>query len=361
MYLAGVACVLPAERIFNDEVLELVAYYSRSVYAGDLERLIDSIDTKLQRTGIESRFWRSSKQRPIALLKHACEAALRQSNLDWDDVDYVIYVGVDRGFAEPANACFIAKELGMSNVRTFDVVDACLGWSTATEIAQALFSSAHGAVALIASAEFPMRLNGRVLPECFRISSEAELEWKFPAFTLGEAATASILLGEGPTWRYVHETRNDLADLCTVNLGPVDDYAGSSPRLDPLASYGFRAYGSDLARQIYRPAIRVLRQLVDQVGFARVVFPHSVIGPYIDQVVERVNPQLQVLSTFKEMGNLATSSLPSCIEVARQRRVLNDHDVAIGWAAASGLKVSAFEIVQNLCGDQVCEDGDGSG
>ncbi len=354
MYLAGVGCALPAERIFNDEILELVAYYSRSVYAGDLDRLLDSIDTKLQRTGIESRFWRSAKQRPIALLKRACEDALKQSNLGWDEVDYVIYVGVDRGFAEPANACFVAKELGMNNVRTFDVVDACLGWSTATEIAQALFVSAPGAVALIASAEFPMRLHGRVLPECFRIGFEAELEWKFPAFTLGEAATASILLGEGPTWRYVHETHNDLADLCTVSLGPVDDYAGPSPRLDPLASYGFRAYGSDLARQIYRPAVRVLRQLADQIGTARVVFPHSVVGPYIDKVVERVSPQLQVLSTFKEMGNLATSSLPSCIDLARQRRILNANDVAIGWAAASGLKVSAFEIVQSLGGDQVC-------
>lgn len=348
MYLAGVACVLPEERIFNDEILELVAYYSRSVYDGDLDRLIESIGAKLDRAGIRTRYWRSARERPVTLLNEACEIALEQSNLSREQVDYIIYVGVDRGFAEPANACFVARELGLNRARTFDVVDACLGWTTATEIAQALFASAPGAVALIASAEFPMRPNGRVLPECFTIASDAQLEWKFPAFTLGEAATASVLIGEGPAWRYVHETHNDLADLCTVGLGPVDDYAGPSPRLDASANFGFRAYGADLAKHIYRPAVRVLRQLLDQIGTARVVFPHSVVGPFIEQVVGRVSPQLQVFSTFPELGNLATSSLPSCIHFARARRVLDVNDVAIGWAAASGLKVSAFEIVQGL-------------
>jgi acyl-CoA:acyl-CoA alkyltransferase len=348
MYLSGVACVLPAERIFNDEIVELVAYYSRGVYSGDLRALLSSIDAKLRRTGIASRYWRSSKQRPIALLERACEVALKQSNVSRDQVDFVIYVGVDRGFAEPANACFIAKELGMNRARTFDVADACLGWATGTEVAQALFASAPGAVALIASAEFPMRPDGKVIPECFSIASDAELEWKFPALTLGEAATASILLGKGPSWRYIHESHNEFADLCTVGLGPSSEYAGPSSRLSPSVSGGFRAYGSDLARQTFRPAVRVLRELVSRIGTPRVVFPHSVIGPYIDKVAARVSPDLQVFSTFTEMGNLATSSVPSCISRARQQGILNAADVAIGWVAASGLKVSAFEIVQSL-------------
>ena len=147
MYLSGIGCELPTEQIFNDEIVELVAYYSRGVYTGDLGALLSSIDAKLRRAGITSRYWRSSKERPIALLQRACEVALKQSNVGRDQVDFVIYVGVDRGFAEPANACFIAKELGMNRARTFDVADACLGWSTGTEIAQALFAAAPGAVA----------------------------------------------------------------------------------------------------------------------------------------------------------------------------------------------------------------------
>jgi 3-oxoacyl-[acyl-carrier-protein] synthase III len=348
MNLAGVACALPSERIYNDEILELVEYYSRGLYEGDIPTLIATIDTKLRRTGIESRYWRSSKDRPIAFLQRACEDALRESNVARNEVDFVIYVGVDRGFLEPANACFIAKELGMNRVRTFDVVDACLGWCTATEVAQALFASARGAVGLIVSAEFPMRLHGPVIPECFTFGSEGELEWKFPALTLGEAASASVLVAEGPSWRYVHESHNELADLCTVGFGPSTEYAGPSSRLSSSGESRFRAYGSDLARQIFRPAVRVLRELVDQIGGPRVIFPHSVIGPYIEGVVERVSPDLRVFSTFAEMGNLATSSLPTCIMRARQKGILRAGDVPIGWAAASGLKVSAFEIVQRL-------------
>jgi 3-oxoacyl-[acyl-carrier-protein] synthase III len=348
MYLIGVACALPSDRIYNDEILELVEFYSRGLYDSDIATLIDTIDTKLRRTGIESRYWRSSKERPIAFLQRACEEALRESNVARDEVDFVIYVGVDRGFLEPANACFVAKELGMNRARTFDVVDACLGWTTATEVAQALFTTAPGAVALIASAEFPMRLHGPVIPECFTFGAEAELEWKFPAFTLGEAASASVLIGEGPSWRYVHESHNDLADLCTVGFGPSTEYAGPSSRLSSSGESRFRAYGGDLARHIFRPAVRVLGELMERIGGSRVVFPHSVIGPYVESVVARVSPNLRVFSTFAEMGNLATSSLPSCIMRARQKGILSADDAPIGWAAASGLKVSAFEIVQCL-------------
>ncbi|MEO8383042.1 MAG: hypothetical protein ABI779_25520 [Acidobacteriota bacterium] len=345
MHLSGVACALPAQRIYNQEILELVAYYSGGIYPGDLRVLTSSIDAKLRRTGIVSRFWRAPKERPVALLRNACDAALREAKLGPNEVDYVIYVGVDRGFAEPANACFIAKELGMRTARTFDVADACHGWATATEIAQALFASAPGAVALIVSAEFPMRLDGKVVPECFRISDDTELDFKFPAFTLGEAATASVLLGEGPSWRYVHESHNEFADLCSVSLGPAADYAEPSPRFGS-GNAGFRAYGNDLARHSYRPAVRVLQELLRQIGTPRLVFPHSVIGPYISQVTTRIGADVRIFSTFADMGNVATSSLPSCIARARRDGILIHTDAPVGWVAASGLKMSAFEIVQ---------------
>lgn len=351
MRLSGIACTLPSQIIRNDELLDLVAYHTRGLYRGDIDALLESIRIKLDRTGIVSRYWRASAERPITLLTRACEAALKQANLTRADVDFVIYAAVDRGFAEPANACFVAKTLRMNNTRTFDVVDACLGWATATEIAQALFGQRRGNVALIVTAEFPMRPNGSVLPECFSIGSDAELEWKFPAFTLGEAATATILIAEGREWRYFHESHNELADLCTVRLGPPNDYADTSERFGISAQWGFRAYGSDLARHIYRPAVRVLRELVTATGSPQVVFPHSVIGPYIDLVAKRVNPALKVFSTFQEFGNCATSSLPSSIVRARQRRLLKSSDIAIGWAAASGVKVSAFEIITSLGGD----------
>jgi acyl-CoA:acyl-CoA alkyltransferase len=348
MYLSGVGCALPTEQIFNDEIVELVAYYSRAIYTGELDTLLARINAKLRRLGIASRYWRSSKESPIGLLQQACEIALKQSNIDRHAVNFVIYVGVDRGFAEPANACFIAKELGMNRARTFDVADACLGWSTATEIAQALFASAPGAAALIVSAEFPMRLGGAVMRECFRISSDLELEWKFPALTLGEAATASILLGGGPSWRYVQETHNEFADLCTVGLGASFEYAGQSSRLSPSAECEFRAYGRELTKQTVRPAVRVLRELLSRIEMPRIIFPHSVMGPYVVELAERASPGLALFSTFAEQGNIATSSLPSCISQARQNGVFGANDTAVGWVAASGIKVSAFEIVQRV-------------
>jgi acyl-CoA:acyl-CoA alkyltransferase len=344
MYLTGVACALPTQQISNDEILELVSYYSRRGYDGNLDALLSTIHAKLRRIGIATRFWRARKERPVELLLRACERALQQANLGRQEVDFVIYVAVDRGFAEPANACFIAKELGMNQARTFDIADACLGWCTGTEVSQALFASAPGAVALVVSAEFPMRLGGAVLPGCFTIGSEEELGWKFPAFTLGEAATASILVGEGPNWQYVHESHNQFADLCTVGFGASTEYAGKSSRLESSGTQEFRAYGKELTLQTVRPAIRVLRELLSRTGHPRVVLPHSVMGSYVAKLAEHVSVGLPLFSTFAELGNLATSSLPSCLFYAQHRGILSVNDSAIGWVAASGLKVSAFEI-----------------
>ncbi|HEY2094672.1 MAG TPA: hypothetical protein VGJ81_22660 [Thermoanaerobaculia bacterium] len=344
--MAGVACVVPEAMVRNHEIVELIDYHSRGIYDGNLRSMLTEVGAKIARTGIVSRHWRTSKERPFALLRRACDEALAKSGVTASEVDFVIYAGVDRGFAEPANACFVAKELGMRDARTFDVADACLGWSTATEIAQGMFASAPGAIALVVSAEFPMRPNGAVLPECFTIATHEELDWKFPAFTLGEAATASVLVGDGPAWQYSHEAHNEFADLCSVALAPANDYAGASARLSDEPRGSFRAYGSELALQTYKPAVRVLRDALMGDDSPRIVFPHSVIGPYIESVVRRVSPHLTVFSTFSDMGNVATSSLPSCVARARDQRIIQPDDVPLAWVAASGLKVSAFRIVQ---------------
>jgi 3-oxoacyl-[acyl-carrier-protein] synthase III len=157
-----------------------------------------------------------------------------------------------------------------------------------------------------------------------------------------------VLTGDGPAWRYVQESHNELADLCTVGLGPSSDYAAPSPRLDARDTRGFRAYGRDLAKHTIGPAVRVLRELLKSVGTARVVFPHSVMGSIVEEVAARVSPDLTVFSTFADQGNIATSSLPSCVYRARQQQVVKGDEVAIGWVAASGLKVSAIEIIQRL-------------
>ena len=44
-----------------------------------------------------------------------------------EDIDLLIYVGVSRGFLEPATANVFQHEFGFTKATCFDVLDACAG------------------------------------------------------------------------------------------------------------------------------------------------------------------------------------------------------------------------------------------
>ena len=114
MRIAAIHCVLPANEIGNDEVLDLACYYSRDTFNGPLEELRTSVRQSLDTTGIRTRFWRGKKERPLDLIADSYRAIAAQSGIGPKDIDTLIYVGIDPAFVEPANACFVAGKLGLS-------------------------------------------------------------------------------------------------------------------------------------------------------------------------------------------------------------------------------------------------------
>jgi hypothetical protein len=51
MRIAAIHCVLPANEIGNDEVLDLACYYSRGKFNGHLDELRTSVRKSLDATG----------------------------------------------------------------------------------------------------------------------------------------------------------------------------------------------------------------------------------------------------------------------------------------------------------------------
>jgi 3-oxoacyl-[acyl-carrier-protein] synthase III len=345
MKIAGINCILPSQKIDNREIIELVSYFSNGLFDGNIKDLRSLITRNLENSGIESRYWRGNKERPLDLISESFNQNLRSSGISLRDIDTIIYVGVDRGFIEPANASFIANKIGLPKVRAFDIVDACMGWCTATQLAQALLKNGDAKTVLIVSSECPMDKNGIIFPSNFKVRNIQELEWKFPAYTIGEAVSTTILQESSNDWTYIFESDATKADLCTIPLYKHQEYSDSSQKLESKFQFNFSAYGRELYFAGYKKSLEVLKAKINSARQQpKLILPHSVSLRVPKRVNEILGLNCKMFTTFSKIGNVATSSIPAHIYFALIANKIKKDDYLIGWIASGGLKYSAFDI-----------------
>src|SRR6185503_17714990 len=345
MRIAAVHCLLPENEIGNDEVLDLVCYYSRNKFPGSLDELRNSIRQTLVSTGIRTRFWRGKGVRPLDLIADSYHAMVGQAGISRKDVDTLIYVGIDRGFVEPANANFVASKLGLRHTRAFDIVDACMGWCTALQVSQALIAKGDAHNVVVVSSECPMDLGGTILPRSFTIADSDELRWKFPAFTLGEAVSITLLSASEDSMRFHVSSDSSKADLCTIPLYKFAEYSEPSAKLRGKQPFDFSAYGFNLFVSGYSDCIAVIQQaLKETVKVPKLFLPHSLSSTAVAKVSKQLNIDGRVFSTFEHTGNIATSSVPANIHFALRSGKLKSGDYCLAWISSSGLKHAAFDI-----------------
>lgn len=342
--IAAINCVLPSNEINNEEVIDLVCYHSRSVHKGSLEGLKVAIRRSLDATGIRSRFWRGKRERPLDLI-HESWKAVMASGVRAEDIDTIIYVGIDRGFVEPANACFIASRLGLARARAFDIVDGCMGWCSALHVSQALLDRGDARVVLVVSSECPMDEGGIILPRSFTLLSARELRWKFPALTVGEAVSTTVLTRSEHTCKFHFLADSDKADLCTIPLYKFSEYSDDSKKLRNKQQFDFSAYGFNLYIAGYPKALAVLRDGLKHAATApKLILPHSVSARITTTTSEKLGLTDQFFSTFQRTGNIATCSVPANIHFAMSSGRLRAGDYCLGWVSSGGMKHAAFDI-----------------
>jgi acyl-CoA:acyl-CoA alkyltransferase len=346
MRLIGIDCQIPSNKISNEDIVEMVKFYSNSHSNVPLQKLEIVLRRFLKLTGSNTRFWRSEKEKPVDLLNQAVNRALRMAGIEKKEIKLVIYSGIDRGFIEPSNASFLCNALGMPNVRCFDIVDACMGWSSAVQTAYAFFKADESLeYIMLLNAEFPMDKKGTVLPNNFIISEIKELDWKAPSFTLGEAASACIFKrDDSVAIQFAFIENSAFAQMCSIPLINFEKYLTDS---DLIAQPEMRFYanGADLLEMGMKPSCDVLKELLEKLDYVpKIVFPHSVSEKIIQQAFDNMDLALTPYSTFSELGNVATVSIPSAITKTLLNGNIMKGDKCIAWVASAGMKFSAIEI-----------------
>jgi 3-oxoacyl-[acyl-carrier-protein] synthase III len=339
----AVELVLPEQIVTNDDVIDRIAYHSKDIFIGNQGGLIRMISRLLLKSGSETRFWSMGRSQPIEYIAKAVDHVMNRCGLIKRDIDLIIYVGVDRGFYEPANAYFVADYLGFHLAQCFDIVDACNSWSRALQICDGLFRTGQFRTALLVNGEFSMFEGGPVNPKLFQITRIEQLQHRLPAFTLGEGATATVVTAEpDECWDFQTWSSPACADLCTVSCHDGARFARSSGRLDVDGPGHFVSFGEDMVSEGVEHAVRVLRALSTPLDELKAIFPHTVSEAAIEAAATRAAVGHIIYSVFPRVGNLVSAAVPAGIALALADGHVRSGDIAAGWVGSAGMVFSAY-------------------
>ncbi|MEV0544303.1 3-oxoacyl-[acyl-carrier-protein] synthase III C-terminal domain-containing protein [Nocardia salmonicida] len=346
MRLRSVAAGLPSRTVTNADILRMIAEHSSGGFEGNLDETLRVIEGLLRYTGSAERRWLAAGERPIELLRNATKTALEQAEVQAGEVDLLIYTGIGRGFIEPGGAYHCATALGLGEPDCFDIIDACMSWTRAVQVAESLMRAGRYRTAVIVNAEFSLRMGGMVFPHLFTLSNQEALASIFPAYTLGEAATATVLSADDDEpWDFRFVSRPDLAPLCNVTL---PGYEGFCEPSDKLAANGvgyFSSFGAEMHEVGMVEALGVFRSLDVDPEKVSALFTHASSKRHWQMMADSVGLGEAIHHVYPTTGNLVSASVPTAMASAIATGALQRGERAVGWVGSAGMSFGAFSFV----------------
>lgn len=343
MKLAAICHRLPSKKVVNAELIdEIIARNSCYLDFKAKDSLRKRLQTYFNQIGLISRYHRAKGEKAVLLGMEAAQSALKQASAHAKDIDLLIYVGVGRGWLEPAMANLFISELGMRRATGFDVLDACASWLRALDIAKNFITSGKYRNVLILNCEFNFREYAN-----FAIHDVENLDYLLPTFTIGEAATATLITADYEDAYYysVFKTWGKYHNLCKIPLPNQNQYILKS-NTSSWPALKFYAYGTRLSQIAVKRVLTCFRRDPQlQVFNPEICFAHSVSEAITTQVERLMGfPSGIFYRIFSTHGNTVSASVPLAMSLAFQNGDLKRGQPVLLIVGSAGFSVgfSAF-------------------
>ncbi len=335
LIIKSLALRVPSRCVSNNEILDWILEANADLPSSRVSRYCRQLESLLAKAGAETRYLRDREKSETAfhLIMDAVRSALVQADVKPADIDLVIYCGVGRGFLEPANAAFVSRALEI-HCDWFDVVDACMSWVRSLHIAYNLLMNGTYSRILVVNGEFTVYEHG--LPDVVKIRSEDQLRYTFPALTVGEAATATVLVHSQRQWRFRFRSDPSLATLCTLPLPGYSEFAGPDRRLGLSGVHQLVSFGQELSGAVIKGMIQFVRETYEDLSRVDLWFPHGATESLCHLAASRLGLGDRLYSrVFRHYGNLVSASIPAAMVMAlAEGRLARGHKIVLCPAAA---------------------------
>ncbi len=334
MKFAAISSVLPSEELTNERIIaQVIAESCGTLSSSDCGRLEKGLKYLFSKAGTKVRYVRAQGETARQLTVRAGQAALKAAGMSPDDIELLIFVGVGRGFLEPSAANLFQDQLGLRRATCFDVLDACASWIRAIHIAQAFMRCGLYRRIMILNAEFNFHeyIN-------FRFESIRDLGHNFAKFTVGEAATATILCDTEDDVGYYASFRTwaEFHNLCMLPLPNFREFSGPAV---PAQATPFQFY-SDSQELFLVGTSKLISHFHEDEKINRyypdIVFGHAASDLAGEKVAVGCGRSPTIFyQTHSRFANTVSASVPLAMAHAvKEGRLKNGDNIAIAVASA---------------------------
>jgi len=315
MKILNISYALPSQEVSNDELIEEIIEKNRKhLPLEELQRIADRMRQFFKMSGTVTRYHRGIGERALDFGVKAGKAALKKAGVKPEEVDLLIYAGVARGWLEPATANLFQSELGLKSATCFDVMDACASWIRSLAIAKSFLAQKAYKLVMILNCEFTFREYAN-----FEFKNMKAMEPAFSLFTIGEAATATLLTSNGSEDDsfFSFKTWGEKHGLCKIPLPNAADFSpnNSSDGLKPMS---FFTLPGELLSFTVRKLVSHLRETqAIATKVHEIVIGHAVSVASTSRVIKLLGlDPSRVFETHSRFGNTVAASLPLAMAVA---------------------------------------------
>lgn len=181
----SVGIYYPNEIVKSDDLLQEV---------GSDTKYGTAIDWMSEHMGIVERRMSTFDTKPSDLAIPAASSALeKMGHFNRNEIDMVVFCGIERDQPEPATAHVIQDALGLKAKHTFDIANACFGFVNGMELAANYIKVGEVKHALVVTGETPTKVMRSVVEELKSGVSIQTFRKKLGALSVGDAGGAVIL------------------------------------------------------------------------------------------------------------------------------------------------------------------------
>jgi 3-oxoacyl-[acyl-carrier-protein] synthase III len=338
MRIAVVERALPSRRVTNAWILEELRRRNHGRLAPEVvEQLVTRVERGLSTAGTDVRYHLDDGESAFDLVAKATRGALARAGLAPTDVDLLIYTGVGRGWIEPAMMNPVQRELGLVNATGFDLMDACASWLRAVHVAHTFLRAGVYRRAVVVNCEtgiFRQHAN-------WEFDTVADLEHRFAAFTIGEAATATVLTDDTPDddFYFTFKTFGEHFARCIIPLAGARDYLPTRP--DPrLVGGRFFALSTELFIAVTDLIVTTWRADPRLTGGRYdVAFGHEASEKLSADITKQCGVHDVYFPTHARFGNTVSASIPLAMSVAEEEGRLRRGDRVVILVGSAGISV----------------------
>lgn len=329
--IEGMGYVIPKRIIKTSWIEDKLAPVYEKVGApkGFIERL----------TGIKEHRWWDDGVWVSDGAAMAGEEALKNTDIEREDIQCLVNTSVCRDYIEPATASIVHHKLGLQpDAMSFDVVNACLGFLNGMIIVANMIELGHIHTGMIVAAEDPKEGQLATIENMLNSPpSRDELRDNLASFTLGAASVGMILR---------HKSISKTGKLL---LGGVNYSNTEHCQLCVAQTTWMRTKSTALLSEGAKVVVKAWANFQEKFNWSNdmvdKLFTHQVSEPQRKVVLRKLNFQEGIdYPTLEYLGNTASVAAPISMAIGVENGFVKDGDKIVLFGVGSGINTIALAI-----------------